>query len=116
MDWFTFGVHLGVPHSELMKIRADYPDVDHRKVQTLSVYLKTNIERWYDIVRALIGIREIRLAEHIATKYGELMSTHFCKIIHINFVILKEFPYNNFTSERISIAILLLYLRLVVCI
>lgn len=74
VNWFHLGLYLNVPHSELMKIRYDYPDVDQRKTQVLSVWMKIKKGSWSDIVNALIGIRMKTLAMHIATKYGELMS------------------------------------------
>ena len=74
VDWFHLGVYLDVPHSELMKIKYDYPNVDQRKTQALSVWMNMKEVSWSDIVRALVGIRRKALAEHIAAKYGTCMS------------------------------------------
>ena len=80
VDWFHLGIYLDVPDSELMKIRCNYQDVDQRKTQALSVWLKMKKGSWSDIVRALIGIRMKTLAIHIATKYGEFMSSEYIKV------------------------------------
>ena len=82
VDWFHFGIYLDVPHSELMKIRYDYPDVDQRKTQALSVWLKMKEGSWSEIVRALISIKMKPLATHIAMKYGEFTFTDFCQNIY----------------------------------
>lgn len=75
VNWFHLGLYLDVPHSELMKIRYDYPDVEQRKTQALSVWMKIKKGgTWLDIVKALIGIRMKTLAMDIATKYSEFMS------------------------------------------
>ena len=83
VDWFHLGIYLDVPHSELMKIRYDYPDVEQRKTQALSVWLKMKEGSWSEIVRALIGIKMKPLVTHIAMKYGEFTSTDSCQTEHI---------------------------------
>ena len=82
VDWFHLGIYLDVPHSELMKIRYDYPDVDQRKTQALSVWLKMKEGSWSEIVRALISIKMKPLATHIAMKYGEFTSIDSCQTEH----------------------------------
>ena len=93
VDWFHLGVYLDVPHSELLKIRYDYPDVDQRKTEALSKWLKMKKGSWSDIVRALIGIRMKTLAKHIATKYGEFMSSeHIIKDVGVMHAIIGAWP------------------------
>ena len=73
VDWFHFGLCLGIRDFILNKIRADYKDVDMCKTQVLMEWMKMQEGSWSCIVQALIGIREKALAMQVAKKYGRLL-------------------------------------------
>ena len=75
VDWFHFGVMLGVPDHTLMMIKIENQYVTERKTQALIAWMREKKGSWSEIVRALVGIRQKRLAVHIAEKYGELEGT-----------------------------------------
>ena len=74
-DWFNFGVHLGIPHEELMVIGKDYNmDTERCKLETLIVWGKRELCTWSKVIEALIRIEMFALAEKIAEKYGKWWS------------------------------------------
>ncbi len=71
VGWFLLGVHLGVPLSDLQKIRQQYNEsVDQCKTEMLITYLKLKEPAWADIVEALRRCGERALAARLAHRYG----------------------------------------------
>ena len=70
VDWFHFGIYLGVPTSVLNNIRADHQNANMCKTQVLMEWMKMQEGSWSHIVQALIGIKMKTLAMEIAEKYG----------------------------------------------
>ena len=70
VEWFHFGLYLGVPDHVLAMIRHDRQTVEECKTQTLREWLKIKKGSWSDIVRALVSIRMKTLAATIAEKHG----------------------------------------------
>ena len=71
MEWFQFGIHLGIPHYELSIIKADYQDVRRCKTEMLLWWLKNSIEaKWSTIVRALVKAGMRAVAHMIAQDHG----------------------------------------------
>ena len=70
VDWFHFGLCLGIPDFVLNKIGTDFQNSDRCKTQVLTEWMKIQEGSWSDIVQALIGIRMKTLAMQIAEKYG----------------------------------------------
>lgn len=71
VDWFHLGIYLEIPHSELLKISADYDTVNSCKTQALIKWIDLKEPSWESVVRALVGIKMKDLADHIANKYGK---------------------------------------------
>ena len=72
VDWFHFGLCLGIPDFVLNKIGNDYQIADRCKTQVLMEWMNMQEGSWSDIVQALVGIRMKTLAMQIAEKYGRL--------------------------------------------
>ena len=71
MEWFQFGIHLGIPHHELSIIKADYQDVRSCKSEMLQWWLKNSPgAKWSTIVQALVKAGMKGLAHTIALKHG----------------------------------------------
>ena len=73
VDWFHFGLCLGIPDFVLSKIGAEYKNVDMCKTQVLMKWMKMQEGSWSHIVQALVEIGEKALAMQIAEKYGRLL-------------------------------------------
>ena len=72
VGWFLLGIHLGIPLSDLQKIRHQFGDsVDECKTEMLITYSKLKEPEWSDIVEALKRSGEQALALRIAQKYGK---------------------------------------------
>ena len=73
VDWFHLGLYLEVPEHELQKISLahTYRGVKRCKTEALIVWMEMKEASWSQIVRALVDIRMMTLARHIATKYGK---------------------------------------------
>ena len=75
VDWFTFGLYLGVPTSDLLRVERDRQLTMERLVHMLDWWVKNGEQpTWSAVVRALFGIRMRGLAEKIAVKYGKLLA------------------------------------------
>ena len=70
VDWFHFGLCLGVHDSQLNKIRVDYKDANMCKTQVLMEWMNMTEGSWSHIIQALVGIKRRILAMKIAEKYG----------------------------------------------
>ena len=71
VEWFQFGIHLGIPHYELSIIKADYQDVRRCKTEMFLWWLKNCIEaKWSTIVQALVKAGMRSLAHMIAQDHG----------------------------------------------
>ncbi|XP_064405506.1 uncharacterized protein LOC135350589 isoform X2 [Halichondria panicea] len=71
VGWFLLGVHLGVPLSDLQKIRHQFNEnVDKCKMEMLITYSKLKEPSWVDIVDALRRSGERALAVRLARKHG----------------------------------------------
>ena len=72
VGWFLLGIHLGVPLSDLQKIRHQFNEsVDQCKTEMLITYTKLKEPSWTDIVEALKRSGEHALASIIARKHGK---------------------------------------------
>ena len=73
MEWFQFGIHLGIPHYELSIIKADHElkGVRRCKTEMFNWWLKsTPGAKWSTIVKALIKAGVENLARKIAMDHG----------------------------------------------
>ena len=78
MEWFQFGILLGIPHYELSIIMADYQDVRRCKTEMLQWWLNNSPEaKWSTIVQALVKARMKSLACKIAVDHGILHVTYY---------------------------------------
>ena len=77
VDWFHFGLMLGIPDHELTMIKIDNPNVSHCKTQMLRTWMRMKKGSWSDIVRALVHIRMNTLAQKIAKEYG-MFTSYIC--------------------------------------
>ena len=74
VGWFLLGIHLGVPLSDLQKIRHQFSEsVDQCKTEMLITYSKLKEPSWTGIVEALKKSGEHALASKIARKYGTFL-------------------------------------------
>ena len=70
-EWFTLGVYLKLPHSELEMIRADFPlSCKEAKREMLYAWLKQGCATWSSLIRALSKIGFRSLGKKIATRQG----------------------------------------------
>lgn len=77
VEWFQFGIHLGIPHYELSIIKADYQDVRRCKIEMLQWWLTNSPEaKWSTIVQALIKAGMRALAHIIAQDHGTICVTN----------------------------------------
>ena len=72
VDWFHFGLYLGIPDHELLSIELQHQrHVQRSRTDMLRWWLQHGTERsWTSIVRALEGIKMQPLAKKIAIKHG----------------------------------------------
>lgn len=71
VEWFQFGVHLGIPHYELSIIKADHQNVRRCRIEMLQWWLNNSPEaKWSTIVKALVKTKRKVLAHKIALDYG----------------------------------------------
>ena len=71
-NWFIFGVYLGVPHSQLKKIKLSYhsEEIELCKVDLLQYWLDNNVSAsWKDVIRALEQTDQLVLAATVKQKY-----------------------------------------------
>ena len=71
-EWFNFGLALGLSYAELKIIEKNYQFVAERKIEVFGLWLKRKKCSWFDIMKALIGIKMNRLAKQIAKNYGKI--------------------------------------------
>ena len=74
VDWFKLGVSLGIKHSNLKKIEADYRgNVERCKTEMLAFWMKNNgnasVEK---LTQALEDIEHRNLARHLRDEYNVL--------------------------------------------
>ena len=86
VDWFHFGLILGIPDHELTMIKIDNPNVSLCKTQMLRMWMRMKKGSWSDIVRALVHIRMNTLAHKIAEKYGMFTSILLLYLLHTIFI------------------------------
>ena len=83
VEWFEFGIHLGIPHYELSIIKADHQDVRRCKTEMFQWWLKNSPEaKWSTIVEALIKARMKVLAHRIALEHG-IFDVAYTPVIHL---------------------------------
>ena len=73
MEWFQFGIHLGIPHYELSIIKAEHELKGVRKCKTEMFYfwLKSTLgAKWSTIVMALVKAGMEDLAHKVALDHG----------------------------------------------
>ena len=71
MEWFRFGIHLGIPHYRLSIIKADNQGVENCKVAMFQWWLDNSLEsKWSTIVQALFRAGKRALAHKIALNHG----------------------------------------------
>ena len=71
MEWFQFGIHLGIPHYKLSIIKADIQGVENSKIAMFQWWLDNVLEKkWSTIVQALVKAGKKALAHKIALNYG----------------------------------------------
>ena len=72
MEWFQFGIHLGIPHYRLSIIKADNQSVENCKVAMFRWWLDNYYleAKWSTIVQALVKAGKGALAHKIALDYG----------------------------------------------
>ena len=74
-DWFTFGVLLGVPYSQMKKIEyAHSKDPDRCKLEMLQFWLNSNLmPTWNKVIQALENIDQLYLASKV--RHDHMFST-----------------------------------------
>ena len=73
MEWFQFGIHLGIPHHRLSIIKADHKDVEKCKIAMVQWWLESSLEaKWSTIVQALVKAGQRVLAHKIALDHGRV--------------------------------------------
>ena len=80
MQWFQFGIHLGIPHYELSIIKADHElkGVVMCKTEMFNKWLtSTPGAKWSTIVKALVKAGMEDLARKVALDHGILSLTLF---------------------------------------
>ena len=71
-QWYSLGIQLNVPISDLVKIEQTYTLLDKQKREMLlKWYSLGNDVSWQSLIRALYGIEEICLANKIASQLGK---------------------------------------------
>ena len=70
-NWFVYGVMLGVPVSQLKKIKSNHQgDVELCKIDMLQYWLdNTLVPSWSNVVQALEGVDQLVLAAQIKDIY-----------------------------------------------
>ena len=88
VEWYEFGIHLGVPVSDLEEIKCENDKVRERRREMLSTWLRRSLEpTWVTIVNALSTIGRRNLAHKMALKYGILHQTSiYYSSIHIVYI------------------------------
>ena len=72
VEWFTLGLYLGVPTSDLLRIERDRSFTMERLSHMLDLWVRNGNEvTWSAVVRAVVGIRMRGLAEKIAVNYSK---------------------------------------------
>ena len=73
-NWYELGLHLDIPQAELDNIKYNntlHAPLEFRR-EMLTVWMKKLPEpSWSRVVKALMKIKEDRLAHNIARKYGK---------------------------------------------
>ena len=70
VNWFRFGLEVGVPYDELQIIREDYFGVKQCLIRMLIHWTEIERPTWTKVVRALENIENLQLAWKIKEKYG----------------------------------------------
>ena len=72
-DWFSLGLHLGVPPAKLYDIKHDLTlrSTQEFRTEMLSVWMRKSGASWPHVVTALMVIGRETLAHKIALKYGK---------------------------------------------
>ena len=93
IKWFEFGLELGLANDELKTIEIDYRFVYQCKTRVFGLWLEKKKGSWFEVVKALRGIKMEPLAQRIAGKYGE-----FHLLFNIGCCVIKKFFYihNNY--------------------
>ena len=69
-DWYSLGLYLEIPESELKTIEANYPKVERRNQEVCATFIRSNPKAsWKLIIQALNKMDENCLAGEIHEKY-----------------------------------------------
>ena len=71
IDWFPFGLNLGIKIENLKTIEANYSTLQRRRIEMLNEWKEQVITpTWSAVVQALMGIGMRSLASELAHKHG----------------------------------------------
>ena len=71
-QWFSLGIQLSVPITDLKKIDVDYTGSDRKRAEMLFKWQRLGKGvSWQSLIRALNGIEEIGLARTLASQLGK---------------------------------------------
>ena len=105
VDWFHFGLCLGIPDFVLTKIGNDYQNADRCKTEVLMEWMNIQEGSWSHIVQALVGIRMKTPAMQIAEKYGRLFV--FCLTMdYSTHLLFKGVPAPSLKSSNVADSVL----------
>lgn len=72
VEWFSLGVQLEIPESDLLTIRKDHRDTVDCRLQMLLKWGQMEKRTWSKLVIALANIDRKFLADKLAKKYSKL--------------------------------------------
>lgn len=70
--WFQLGMNLDIPSTKLLEIEGDNKRAADCLCRMLIEWENRENPTWSKVVRALTAVRRPRLAQDLATRYGEL--------------------------------------------
>ena len=71
--WFSLGIHLNIPYSQVKALCRQYGDDDERGLtEVINSWIKSGEASWPSLAIALKNIGEIDRARQITTEYGIL--------------------------------------------
>ena len=75
-NWYVFGVALGIPVSELDRIKKENSDVEEQKIKMFQFWLQYNVgASWKIVIQTLEQINYLTLASRLSRKYLSDSST-----------------------------------------
>ena len=70
-NWFSLGLHFGLPPQKLHKLASEQLSVQSTRIQMLDEWMKCDPQpTWSTVVSALTLTGELQLAKKIASKHG----------------------------------------------